>query len=1248
MEIQLRIHLSNFPTRLPEIVSYAYFVTMTTPAKIVKVALGAGTSLPTRIGALELTGDGSVGSLELDAEHGYLYALTGVNTGNMVTMQILKISAGAGAALPTRTGSIKLGDYVFWGGTLFLDKDRGLGYAIADRTIIKFSMGSGSATPVQIGTCVFPSETANITAGAVDPATGYAYLGSYGVPAILYKYALSWKDAVHGTKMTLTQKASVNDIRLYSHQAGNNVQMAIYDDNGSARSLKWQSGSISNTQTNGWITSAISTGTPSSLSLNPGTYWLAFNTDSHNNWESFTNAEAGNGFEINQVCGAFPGSITSSNTTEMNGIFSQYITYADYVNLTVASSYGSPSPVVGTTGFVNGSTVNASVTSPVSGGTGIRYVCTGYTGTGSAPSGSGVSCSFTITQTSTLTWNWKTQYQITTAALPSSAGSITPANGAWIDAGAVQSVQASNNTGWQFVSWSGALTGSANPQSLTMNSAKSVTASFNPKLTIASAHGSPNPAVGTSYPNYNSTINASVSSPVSGGAGIRYICTGYTGTGSVTNGYGTAYSFKITNPSTITWNWKTQYQLQYTAGAGGSISGSVMQYVDSGSNGTQVTAVPNSGFHFAKWSDNVLTASRTDLSVAAPINVTAIFSPTLVVNSIHGSPSPSGTTYPVVGSTVNASVSSPISGSAGIQYNCTGYTGTGDAPSGSGTSFSFSINNPSTITWNWKEQYHFLYDVTSGGSISGNADQYVNVGESSSEVTAIPNPGWSFVKWSDNLMSASRIDGGAAAPLTVTAYFNPQLVVNSTYGAPSPSGTTTPDLGSTVSASVLSPILTEDVNARYRCTGYTGTGSAPSGSSNTCSFLIMQPSSITWNWKLQFLFTYLAGAHGSITGSTSQWINAHENATEVIAVPDSGYHFVKWTDGVMTASRTDSDAVTYIRATAIFAGDAPSSSLVPVVDPTIVGTTTTLNFVTVDGSLGKGIASTSLWVKFPGSGGFLEYGGSAQPGTSGSYNFDFYLGNGRYEFATKAVDNEGNAEEDPTVGEVTLIVNTVENGPFTVTIANSDEITTFPMTNKLDIIIALQGAAPGGQLTVSRTVAHTGPPAFQDADHLINEHLSITPWMLGINSATITWNYDPVNQNGLIGPLNTVFNFAGGSPSGQYSVSPSGATLVIPGIDALYGDWYAGNPSAPYRKLNVISSHGIPNPLVGISLIQEGNEVVLSVDSPTTGSTGIRYVCTGFDIPVFYWHGTETNCKFTIYQDVDFTRLDKWNIGTMG
>ena len=67
------------------------------------------------------------------------------------------------------------------------------------------------------------------------------------------------------------------------------------------------------------------------------------------------------------------------------------------------------------------------------------------------------------------------------------------------------------------------------------------------------------------------------------------------------------------------------YTLTYTAGANGSITGTSPQTVNYGADGTAVTAVPATGYHFVNWSDASTANPRTDTNVTANVTVTANF-----------------------------------------------------------------------------------------------------------------------------------------------------------------------------------------------------------------------------------------------------------------------------------------------------------------------------------------------------------------------------------------------------------------------------------------------------------------------------------------------------------------------------------------------------------------------------------------------------------------------------------------------
>ena len=97
----------------------------------------------------------------------------------------------------------------------------------------------------------------------------------------------------------------------------------------------------------------------------------------------------------------------------------------------------------------------------------------------------------------------------------------------------------------------------------------------------------------------------------------------YTVTGTIEDIYGntTTVALKLIVA-------RASYTLTYNVGTGGHLTGVTPQTVNHGADGTTVTAVANTGYHFVKWSDDVMTASRTDTNITADLTVTAEFAMT--------------------------------------------------------------------------------------------------------------------------------------------------------------------------------------------------------------------------------------------------------------------------------------------------------------------------------------------------------------------------------------------------------------------------------------------------------------------------------------------------------------------------------------------------------------------------------------------------------------------------------------------
>jgi hypothetical protein len=163
-------------------------------------------------------------------------------------------------------------------------------------------------------------------------------------------------------------------------------------------------------------------------------------TYSYGNVSSIT---SGKRFVLTGVTGP-PSPITVTSPVTVTG------NYKTQYYLTVSSPYGSPSPSSGW--FDAGASVTASVTSPWSGPTGTRYLCTGWTGTGSVPtSGTATTATFTMNQPSSITWNWKTQYYLTVGTSPSGITTI-PGQG-WYNESASVTLTAPTVPKYQFNNW---------------------------------------------------------------------------------------------------------------------------------------------------------------------------------------------------------------------------------------------------------------------------------------------------------------------------------------------------------------------------------------------------------------------------------------------------------------------------------------------------------------------------------------------------------------------------------------------------------------------------------------------------------------------------------------------------------------------------------------------------------------------------------------------------------------------------
>jgi hypothetical protein len=102
---------------------------------------------------------------------------------------------------------------------------------------------------------------------------------------------------------------------------------------------------------------------------------------------------------------------------------------------------------------------------------------------------------------------------------------------------------------------------------------------------------------------------------------------------------------------------------------------------------------------------------------------------------------------------------------------------------------------------------------------------------------------------------------------------------------------------------------------------FTYTASAGGAASNaaTVSIVVEEPGT--------YSLTYAAGAGGKIQGDPDQSVHQGFDGTPVTAVADQHYRFVEWSDGLKTATRTDTDVTEDVSVVAEFAPERTEVAL---------------------------------------------------------------------------------------------------------------------------------------------------------------------------------------------------------------------------------------------------------------------------------------------------------------------------------
>ena len=436
------------------------------------------------------------------------------------------------------------------------------------------------------------------------------------------------------------------------------------------------------------------------------------------------------------------------------------------------------------------------------------------------------------------------QYQLT---MSTNYGTVSPANGSYAADSAVTltATPPATSSGERYI-WSGwigsgagSYTGSANPASVTMNSNITETASWEHQyyLTVSSAYGSV--SSGGWYDAGSSAYAAVAPLTVAGTTGTQYVFTGWSGDASGTTSPSNAII--MDGPKTAVANWQTQYYLTVSS-AHGTVGG-------------------------AGWYDSGTSAQATTLLVVA--------------------------------------------GAAGTQYVFTGWSG--DASGTASPSNAITMDGPKTAVANWQTQYNLTFAQSGVGSdflgtiITVNGTNYDRTGfttwANSSDIYTFSYAPQLVVAANSKQCLLTGVSGNSSASsfsvtqaTTITGAYKTQyyFTAASAYDSPSPlSGWF--DSGSSLNGFVASPV-SGGSGVQYVCTGWSGSGSVPaSGSASAVTFTISAPSTITWNWKTQYLVSFAVSPSGEGTTSpsgTNTWQDA--GSISISGTGSYGFKFSSW------------------------------------------------------------------------------------------------------------------------------------------------------------------------------------------------------------------------------------------------------------------------------------------------------------------------------------------------------------------
>jgi uncharacterized repeat protein (TIGR02543 family) len=450
-------------------------------------------------------------------------------------------------------------------------------------------------------------------------------------------------------------------------------------------------------------------------------------------------------------------------------------------------------------------------------------------------------------------------------------------------------VTAVPDTGWVFASWLGALTGTENPDTLVMASDTTVTATFTQEEYALTTNivGSGSVTKSPDQPTYVYGDTVIVAAIPDTGWVFDGWSDGLTGTENPD-------TLVVASDTTVTATFtQEEYALTTNIVGSGSITKTPDQPTYVYGDTVIVAAIPDTGWVFNGWSDGLTGTENPDtLVMASDTTVTATFTQeeyaltTNIVGSGSVTKSPDQPTY-VYGDTVIVTAI-PDQGWVFDSWS-DGLTGTENPDT-------LVMASDTTVTATFtQEEYALTTNTVGSGSVTKSPDQPTYVYGDTVVVTAVPDTGWVFDGWSDGLTGTENPDTLVmVGDTTVTATFTQEEYALTTNIVGSGSVTKSPDqptyvYGDTV---VITAIPDQGWIFDSWSVGLTGT-------ENPDTLVMASDTAVTATFTQgPYTLTIDVVGNGTVTPSPDQPLYDFGDSVTVAAVPDSGWVFDGWADGL--------------------------------------------------------------------------------------------------------------------------------------------------------------------------------------------------------------------------------------------------------------------------------------------------------------------------------------------------------------